>query len=658
MRSPNRFLPIFLAALCHAGTFATLGPQGGAFPGPWPAILSSAGHMPGPAASADIFVAPVNTPPSPEWQAKVKGGAVLILEGTSPLAGSFGFKPSLDTVSVIHIVDVHNPDLPVIWSKAIELPKTGMPRDAHVFAKDRWSGQPVIAGYKLGAGAVLWIAVSPGPSGYERFPYILQALSDLGVEPSFRSSRLWAFFDYSYRTRADPDYLAARWRKAGIGALHVASWHFYDPAPDRDEYLKNLIEACHRHGVLVYAWVELPHVSEKFWADHPEWREKTAVLQDAQLDWRKLMNLQNRDCTTAIKAGLGHMMQRFDWDGINLAELYFESLEGAGNPARFTPMNDDVRAEFKAQAGWDPLEIWHSHNDAKSLRQFLDYRAGLARRMQEEWLAMAEGFGQGLDIVLTHVDDRFDTGMKDSIGADAERVLPLLDKHAFSFLIEDPATVWNLGPQRYPEIAKRYQPLTPRTDKLAIDINIVDRYQDVYPTRQQTGTELFELVHLASTAFPRVALYFENSILKPDLPLLSAASALVTKYSRTPQRISVDSPGDIEVLWTGAAALVDGKPWPMHSGNGIRLPAGAHTIEAGAKQEGIAIVDLNATLKAASQDGNRASFEYSSGSRAIVRFDRRPREMEIDGSPSKTLCAETGECSVMLPSGDHRVTSR
>ena len=24
----------------------------------------------------------------------------------------------------------------------------------------------------------------------------------------------------------------------------------------------------------MYAWLEFPHVSEKFWDDHPEWREK------------------------------------------------------------------------------------------------------------------------------------------------------------------------------------------------------------------------------------------------------------------------------------------------------------------------------------------------------------------------------------------------
>jgi hypothetical protein len=645
--------------VCTGGTFAVLGPQ----PGAWPTILASAGHAPTPAASADIIVIPTSVPassvgPLAAWRDRVKAGAVVIVEGASPLAARLGFTPSLETISVIHIVDVHNPTLPVIWSKAIEVPKTEIPASARVFAKDRWSAQPVLAGFREGSGAVLWIATSPGPSGYERFPYLGQALVDLGAEPSFRSSRLWAFFDYSYRTRADPDYLAARWRKAGIGALHVASWHFYDPAPDRDEYLAKLIEACHRHGVLVYAWVELPHVSEKFWADHPAWREKTALLQDGQLDWRKLMNLQNRDCAAAIEKGLRRMVSRFDWDGINLAELYFESLEGASNPARFTPMNDDVRVAFRSRSGWDPIEIWKTRTDAKSLREFLDYRADLARQMQERWLNFAESLKSGLDIVLTHVDDRFDTGMRDSIGADAARVLPLLDRHSFSFLIEDPATVWNLGPQRYPEIAKRYRPITPRPDKLAIDINIVDRYQDVYPTKQQTGSELFELVHLASTAFPRVALYFENSILPPDLPLLSAASAVVTKYAKEGHRISLDSPADLEITWNAPGALVDGKPWPVLSPTSVRLPAGAHIIEPGGKRDEIGIVDLNAALKTASFEGNGAAFDYASDSRAIVRFSRAPHELSIDGVPAQPTCESHGECSALLPRGEHHVLAR
>ncbi|HYA18808.1 MAG TPA: hypothetical protein VEF06_15145, partial [Bryobacteraceae bacterium] len=595
-----------------------------------------------------------NTPASANWQTKVLTGSALILEGASPLAESFGFRARTEKVPAIHVVDIHNESLPIVWSKSIDLARFDIPAGARVFARERWTGAPLIAGLRIGPGAVLWVAANPGPSGYERFPYLMQALADLGFEPAVRSSNLWAFFDYSYRTRADPDYLAARWRRSGISALHVASWHFYDPDPGRDQYLKALIEAAHRHGVLVYAWVELPHVSEKFWNDHPQWREKTAALQDAQLDWRKLMNLENRDCAAAIRAGLAQMAQRFDWDGINLAELYFESLEGAGNPARFTPMNDDVRGAFRAQSGWDPIEIWGKHNDATSLRQFLDYRASLVRRMQEDWLRTVESFRQfrpDLDIVLTHVDDRFDTGMKDSIGADVARVLPLLDTHQFSFLIEDPATVWNLGPQRYPEIAKRYKPLTPHTDRLAIDINIVDRYQDVYPTKQQTGTELFELVHLASTAFPRVALYFENSILKPDMSLLAASSAVVTKYVKDKRRTTIDSATGVQLDWPAEGALVDGKPWPVESPTELRLPAGPHTIEPAPKREGIALIDLNAKLRSASVDGPRMTFSYSSDSRAIARFNRTPAHLEIDGAPAPPADV------VLLPRGDHRITA-
>ena len=348
------------------------------------------------------------------------------------------------------------------------------------------------------------------------------------------------------------------------------------------------------------------------------------------------------------------MIERFDWDGVNLAELYFESLEGAANPARFTPMNDDVRAAFRSRSGWDPIDLWTTRKDAASLRQFLDFRAGLARRMQEDWLAAVESFRQfrpDLDIVLTHVDDRFDTGMKDSIGADAARVLPLLDHHSFSFLIEDPATVWNLGPQRYPEIAKRYQPLTAHTEKLAIDINIVDRYQDVYPTKQQTGVELFELVHVASAAFPRVALYFENSILKPDLDLLAASSAVLTHYSKDHHRISVESPIDIELNWAAAGALVDGKPWPAQSPTALRLTPGPHTIEPAPKRDTIALIDLNAKLRSASESGKRIMFEYSSDSRAIARFDRKPSRVEVDGAPI------AADAVILLPRGDHRVTA-
>src|ERR1017187_7571934 len=81
------------------------------------------------------------------------------------------------------------------------------------------------------------------------------------------------------------------------------------------------------------------------------------------------------------------------------------------------------------------------HNDDPSRRLFLDFRSELARRMQEQWIGELESIRREkpyLDLVLTHVDDRFDSGMAGALGADAARVLPLLDRHTVTFLIEDP----------------------------------------------------------------------------------------------------------------------------------------------------------------------------------------------------------------------------
>lgn len=612
--------------------------------GAWPEILQSVGFERQPAGLAHIFVARAGAPASPEWPSRVDKGAVLILEGESSLAETFGFRPSKENVRVNSLTDIHRESLPIIWEKGLELPVLQIPEGATIFARERWTKAPLSAGFRRGSGAVLWIAVPPGEHGYERFPYLLNALCDLGVDPPFRTGHLWAFFDSAYRSRVDLDYFAARWHKAGISALQVSAWHFFESEPEGDAYLKKLIEACHREGIVVYAWLELPHVSEKFWDDHPAWREKTAVMQDAQLDWRKLMNLANRDCFQAVTAGVSQLISRFDWDGVNLAELYFESLEGAANPSRFTPMNDDVRKEYRAQTGQDPLTVF-------TTPAFLEYRAGLARRIQEEWLANLEHIRQQkpyLDLVLTHVDDRFDTGMRDAIGADAARVLPLLDSHSFTFLIEDPATVWHLGPQRYQTIGERYRALTRHRDKLAIDLNIVDRYQNVYPTKQQTGTELFQLVHAAAANFARVALYFENSLLPPDLPLLPSAAAAVTKVERIGPKLVVESATGVGIPWKGPAR-VDGLAWPAFTGETLWLPSGSHTIEPDAALQSPRLLYLNGDLKAARTiNASTIEFSYQSNSRAIAMLDRPAQSMQIDG-------AEVSPTE-LLPRGQHIVT--
>lgn len=613
---------------------------------PWPKIFGSIG----------VSVEQTTDLPPAKLVGLVESGAFAVLEGTSPYAEAFAIRPTDRRVPVQSIVDSNAPKLPIIWQKQLELGVYNLPPDATIFATERWTGAPVVAGIRRGKGAVLWLIAPPGEKGYERFPYVLQALSQLGLTPPARSNRLWAFFDGAYRRGVDLDYFAERWHRAGISALQVAAWHYDEPDPERDEFVRKLITACHRKAIQVYAWVELPHVGEQFWHKQPQCREKTAILQDAQLDWRKLINLTNRDCFNQVSRRVTDMLNRFDWDGVNLAELYFESLEGTANAARFTPMNDDVRKAFEAEAGIDPLKLFEPGADPALMKRFLEYRGTLVQKMQEEWIAEIQKLRRTkphLDLVLTHVDDRFDTRMRELIGADASRVLPLLDKHDFTFLIEDPATVWHLGPERYSEIAKRYQPLTNRADKLAIDINIVERYQDVYPTKQQTGTELFQLVHLSAKAFPRVALYFENSILKADLDLLPASAAAVERAQLSGGKLIVESPRGAGFAWNGPAK-VNGRLWPFVDRGIVWVPAGAHVIESAPSDPPLMVTSFNGDLKSASVANGRVDFSYESSARAFAILSQTPAWIEVDGDRQPLTTMKDNV--LMLPRGQHLVT--
>ncbi|HBY59243.1 MAG TPA: hypothetical protein DEH78_05445, partial [Solibacterales bacterium] len=436
----------------------------------------------------------------------------------------------------------------------------------------------------------------------------------------------------------------------------VAAWHYYEPDPARDAWLRSLIAACHRRAIAVYAWLELPHVSEQFWRDHPEWREKTALGQDAHLDWRKLMNLVHPDCAREVERGTRSLLRRFDWDGANLGELYFESLEGAANPARFTPFNSDVLAEFKRQHGYEANLV-----EPEKQKAFLEYRAALARRLQTEWIGRLEAMQREkpwLDLVLTHIDDRFDTTMREKLGADAAALLQDTESRSLTFLIEDPATVWHLGAERYAEIRKRYEPLTARPARLAIDLNIVERYQDVYPTKQQTGTELFRLVNVAARSFPRVALYFENSILAPDLPFLPAAAAGVTRLETAGAKTVVESPHGAGLRWRGPA-LVNGRPWPVANLETVWLPPGIAAVEAGQSVAPLYILDVNGDLKAAGVLRDGVEFTYESRSRAYAVLERLPRTVEIDGTPVEPEFLEQPDgYTLVLPKGQHLVTLR
>src|SRR6187549_1151234 len=193
----------FLGIAAHAAEPSIYFHVAGDEPGPWPVIFQSIGMTSGTAGIANVIVLPAGTPAATgTWRPRVEQGALLILEGSSEFADSLGITPRERKVRTRQIRDTHDESLAIIWERTLDLPVYADPSSAKVFSRERWTNAPMAAGLRIGRGAVFWVSVTPGQKGHERFPYILQALTALGLEPPFRSGRLWAFFDSSYRLRA------------------------------------------------------------------------------------------------------------------------------------------------------------------------------------------------------------------------------------------------------------------------------------------------------------------------------------------------------------------------------------------------------------------------------------------------------------------------
>ncbi len=624
------------------------------------------GHTAVPVASAEILVVRGDPPNAAEYLHRARSGAAVVIEGRSRLAELFGIQ-FLGDRPVRREVDGRYQGQKIVWENVAQVPAIAPPAQATVFAVERWSGIPLMLGGPVGDGRFFWVATPLMGEGVERYPYLPQALQDLGVRAALVNRRIAALYDYAYRTRTDPAHMARYWRRSGIGQLHVSAWYFMEADETRDAYLRRLIEECHRNGIVVYIWLELPHVSQAFWDANPQCREKNALGQDAAIFWRKNMNLVNAECAARIRAEVRRVLTRFDWDGANLAELYFEGPRGFDDPSEWTPMNDDVRADVRRQFGFDPADLFRAdspifHRRATpQLRQYLDYRVDLQFRLHQEYLDLIDDVrrtsGKPLDITITYLEDLLDPSMRDLIGADSVRLLSLRDRYDFTLVLQDPSSQWSLGPSRYARAAELYRRVTDRMDKLWVDISIVKRVTSSYPTPQQTGIELMQLIQTVQRNFPVTMIYAESSILSPDADQLAVAQAVGSAVPQAGGGVRVNSPYGVGLSWTGPA-LVDGKPWPHQDRTHVWLTPGTHVVEPRTTEPFLRLTDFNGSLQLVEEFERGVSLVYESPSRAIAVVERPPTTIWIDGQESRpqTLLRRDGGVAILLPAGKHWVS--
>ena len=609
----------------------------------------------------------------------VKAGGCLITDTHNYLIEEMGFHFTGTLIRVNRVQDRMFPEERVSWRMAEPLPKFEVGDGDEVFCMDNETEAPLVAGREFGKGKVIFIGTRFDPHsqlGYSHYPFMMEYIRTFfSVAPVLRREALEMYFDPGFRHAQSIEQLIKLWVQQGIRRIHVAGWHMY---PKYTYDYERLITLAHANGILVYAWLEPPQVSQKFWLEHPEWREKNYLGQDVRPSWRYTVAMTDSRARQAMLAEYNAFLHKFDFDGVNIAELYFEAGLGLSEPALYTPMHPSARRDLLALLGQDPAGLfdprssihWKEHPAVRNLVSA--YRVRTLERVYREILGVAQAIGkerEGFEVIVTAMDSYGSPELREQIGVDMDGIIRLQKEFGFALQVEDPERRWSTDPMRYESMGADYAGRLGTAEKLMLDLNILTfRRKEVitpFPTMIQTGTECFQLVRAAALGAPRSTIYAESSVNPQDMLLLSAAYAGAASmhhegggyHIETPHHLMLKLPPAVKEVYLDGIPLapVRDNLYMIPSGNHIVAPVSDVTGSMSPHQFFPHILSITGTLQAIDYDMRTLRFQYTSDGRCLVMVNREPHGLLIDGveHPFAVMKGNDG-FTLFLPAGAHR----
>ncbi len=595
-------------------------------------------------------------------------GLSLILEVDSAVSNQWGLTLSPKPIRVHTLLDLSAPTLTFELENTLLLESFLVNDTTKPLLKDKISNEALLISKPMKSGGLIASTLPLLDSDNNFYKHITLLQNHIStvfkINPYLKRNGLSVFMDWGYHYHQNPKAVIQEFSKVGITTIYLSAWY---PSNDFHVFADALIDEAHAAGIKVLLWLELPMVSKTFWDAHPELREKTARNQDAFLDWRYLMAIEDPRCFDLVKTEIIKRYEQHQWDGINLAEFYFESPVGLFSPELMTPFSPWVIDDYQSKTGinllnlFDALYVNPSLDLAKEKERFLTYRTTLCSLLNEKTIQMLSQLIQPRqgELVVTQIDALMDPQLGRNIGIDSQFFEALRKTYNFTMMIEDPFTLWQMGPERYKTLDELYQKHHPKVE-FAIDINIVDRRFEVYPSAKQTGLEFQALLSEASTRFDEVALYAAHTPFYSDLNQAAYALASPNLRSQLDQNtylIEGDVSSRLQVNTLGKSITVNNAPWYAYNDSEILLPSGKSIVKLSAgTPKTLHITNFNETFTPIQLTANTLKFNYQSKSKTFVSFNRRPASLKLDGKALlPTTYWGTFGYTFRLPSGKHEL---
>lgn len=640
----------------------------------------------------------------------VNGGGKILLFGRSPLSEALGIEYSNLPSTINGFKDYINPDFKMTWSAGENIDLYNHLASDTIFTVDARNDNPIGIGRKVGKGRFLYVGTNFydhfSPFGTKGHPYLFYHFMDFfKLRNLVSSGDLDVYFDpgnYDLNKVYVED-LVQKWSELGIRTVYAAAWHYWVNETTGAEWTfdyKHFLDVCHSRGIRVYAWLAVPHVSQKFWVQHPECHEKTGTGKDineaANITWRSAINFQNTDCQKAALDFFDSTLRTYEWDGANLAEIYYEFLRL--DPNWFTPMNQEVRDYWKQLRGYDPINFFdpqfvHYFNKwDEEWKAFLAYRKTLITSMHD--IILARIFddlpANETEVIVTLLDSLhsgYDGFTTDDIGVDSSAVIALMEKYDFTLEVEDPYAFWSANPFRYNDFRAIYetnfQPIASNPKRLLFDFNIHHEAHDPYygfadpifnfPSYKQTGLEAALTIKSLFQSSQRAALFSENTPENLDLKRVRwaiGAGARVTRMDSATYDVVAQYTSRFHSPTGFDNVILDGKVWPCWSSvdYNVILPKGAHSIklQAGTPPPSIRLASMGGELITAEVIEGGISVSYDSTRQKAVltieAFEKKDSDtfhVLVDGLVyNAKIYPFYGHYHLFLPKGKHTVQIR
>jgi hypothetical protein len=594
-----------------------------------------------------------------------RGNIYLVTSGFTLIASRLGIEKTDRNLRVAFLRDNYFSNVAMRWRPSQTVSHFEAPGNASYIYEDVATGSPLVISSQIGKGRFIFLNLPPESDvagNKDPYPYLMTHIfRSFRLFPLIRNKKAEIYFNPAEREDISIETLIKDWRRSGVSSIYVTGWQVF---PEWTYDYAHLIRLAHTNGMLVYAWFELPFVNEKFWLEHPRWRERNALGQDAVIDWRKPMGLGDPECFRAVQKELAELLLAYDWDGAIFNRMGWESPAEKLNPAVYTPFDAASRAQFREKFGFDPQELFdpnsahYFHTRSSSLKLFEEYRQEMARRWSWDLLEgidrLRSEHQKDWEIILTYDDRDLHSGLS------IDDYLAL--KNSFGLRLQlatDTRRQWQSIPEHFDMVRLFFS-----------GISELDGFRPHAVTAYPTGMTLYRVLNDLIKKRKRFSLFSENALFEVDKQMFPFLFATESRSEWSADRLLVMMPASAQLVFasdSNGQMAIDGELAGSFYNSSLLMPLGIHTVAPravrrnllGALKSKARLVDCSADLIGTAVTSLGLEITYWSDRRTTLVVNEKPLDIALDGErvPNKSVQGLPG-WSVMVPAGNHTVSVR